>query len=167
MQKIYLAGPEVFLANALEIGTAHKLLCEKYGFEGLFPLDNIITGNHPNEIAEAIRQANLKMIHACDNVIANLSPFRGPEPDSGTVWEVGFAQGLGKKVVAYSADLRTLKEKTQSILHLGDANCDALGMAIEDFGLTHNLMFSHNVIASSLEACLVYLSQNASLTHLS
>jgi len=165
MQKIYLAGPEVFLPNALEIGTAHKHLCADYGFEGLFPLDNTITGSHPKEIAEAIRYANTMMIHTCDIVIANLSPFRGPEPDSGTVWEVGFAQGLGKKVVAYSTDLRTLKEKTQSILTLGDANCDTLGMAIEDFGLTHNLMFSQNVIASSFEECLKYLSQNASLTH--
>lgn len=157
MQKIYLAGPEVFLPNALEIGTAHKLLCKKYGFEGLFPLDNSITGNNPKEIAEAIRQANQRMIYACDTVIANLSPFRGPEPDSGTVWEVGFAEGLGKNVVAYSTDLRTLKEKTQSILDLGDARCDALGMAIEDFGLTHNLMFSHTVVAENFEACLQYL----------
>ena len=167
MQKIYLAGPEVFLPNALAIGDAHKRLCERYGFEGLFPLDNVITGDHPKGIAEAIQNANQMMIRSCDSVIANLSPFRGPEPDSGTVWEVGFAQGLGKNVVAYSTDMRTLKEKTQSILHLGDAPCDALGMAIEDFGLTHNLMFSNIVIASTFEACLIYLRQNASLTHLS
>lgn len=157
MQKIYLAGPEVFLPNALEIGIAHKLLCQKYGYEGLFPLDNTITGNHPLEVATAIRLANQAMIHECDIVIANLSPFRGPEPDSGTVWEVGFAQGLGKHVLAYSTDMRTLKEKTQAILNLGDAKCDTTGMAIEDFGLTHNLMFAQCVVASSFEACLKLL----------
>ena len=97
------------------------------------------------------------MIYECDIVIANLSPFRGPEPDSGTVWEVGFAQGLNKQVLAYSTDLRTLKEKTQAILKLGDASRDTSGMAIEDFGLTHNLMFSHIVVASSFEACLKFL----------
>jgi len=157
MQKIYLAGPEVFLPNALDIGASQKLLCQQYGYEGLFPLDNTITGNHPLEIATAIRLANQAMIHACDIVIANLSPFRGPEPDSGTVWEVGFAQGLGKRVLAYSTDMRSLKEKTQSILHLGDTDYDASGMAIEDFGLTHNLMFAHSVVASSFEACLKLL----------
>lgn len=157
MQKIYLAGPEVFLPNALEMGSIHKMLCEDYGYEGLFPLDNAITGSNLKEIAVAIRDANQKMIHQCDIVIANLSPFRGPEPDSGTVWEVGYAQGLGKKVVAYSTDLRTLKEKTQDILQLGDSNCDTSGMDIEDFGLTHNLMFSHVVVASSFEECLKYL----------
>ncbi|QIR75867.1 nucleoside 2-deoxyribosyltransferase [Sulfurospirillum diekertiae] len=160
MQKIYLAGPEVFLPNATEVGKAHKHLCQQYGYEGLFPLDNTISGNTPKKIAEAIRQANEAMIRTCDIVIANLSPFRGPEPDSGTVWEVGFAQGLGKKVIAYSTDLRTHKEKTQSILNLGNANYDALGMAIEDFGLTHNLMFSPIVIANSFEASLQYLAQN-------
>ncbi|ARU49945.1 nucleoside 2-deoxyribosyltransferase [Sulfurospirillum diekertiae] len=160
MQKIYLAGPEVFLPNALEMGKAHKRLCQHYGYEGLFPLDNTISGNNPKEIAEAIRQANQAMIRMCDIVIANLSPFRGPEPDSGTVWEVGYAQGLGKNVVAYSTDMRTLKDKTQSILHLGDAPCDALGMSIEDFGLTHNLMFSPIVIANSFEASLQYLALN-------
>lgn len=157
MQKIYLAGPEVFLPNALEIGIARKLLCHKYGYEGLFPLDNTITGSNLKEIATAIRLANQAMIHECDIVIANLSPFRGPEPDSGTVWEVGYAQGLGKRVLAYSTDLRPLKEKTQSILNLGDTNCDASGMAIEDFGLTHNLMFSQSVVASSFEECFKYL----------
>ena len=157
MQKIYLAGPEVFLPNALEIGTSHKLLCQKYGYEGLFPLDNTISGNNPADVATAIRLANQTMIYECDIVIANLSPFRGPEPDSGTVWEVGFAQGLNKQVLAYSTDLRILKEKTQSILNLGDASRDTTGMAIEDFGLTHNLMFSHIVVASSFEECLKYL----------
>lgn len=160
MQKIYLAGPEVFLPNALDVGNDYKRLCKHYGYEGIFPLDNTISGNNPKEVAEAIRHANQAMIRTCDIVIANLSPFRGPEPDSGTVWEVGYAQGLGKSVFAYSTDLRTLKEKTQSILNLGDANCDALGMAIEDFGLTHNLMFSHIVIANSFEASLQYLTLN-------
>jgi nucleoside 2-deoxyribosyltransferase len=160
MQKIYLAGPEVFLPNALDVGNDHKRLCKHYGYEGIFPLDNTISGNNPKEVAEAIRHANQAMIRTCDIVIANLSPFRGPEPDSGTVWEVGYAQGLGKIVFAYSTDLRTLKEKTQLILNLGDANCDALGMAIEDFGLTHNLMFSHIVIANSFESSLQYLALN-------
>lgn len=38
-KRIYLAGPEVFLLNAKEIGKRKKALCRKYGFEGVFPLD--------------------------------------------------------------------------------------------------------------------------------
>ncbi|MCR1811778.1 nucleoside 2-deoxyribosyltransferase [Sulfurospirillum sp. hDNRA2] len=154
MQTIYLAGPEVFLPNAVEIGERLKKCCRDYGFAGNFPLDNVIVGSSPSEIALKIREANQKMIQASDIVIANLSPFRGPEPDSGTVWEVGFAEGLGKTVVAYSNDRRSLKERTQAMLHLGDKTVDDKGMYLEDFGLSHNLMFAHKIIASTFEACL-------------
>ena len=154
MQKIYLAGPDVFLPNAIEEGKRLKALCQNYGFEGLFPMDNIITGQTPKEIALKIKEANQEMIYACDIVIANLSPFRGPEPDSGTVWEVGFAQALGKTVLAYSTDMRSLKEKTQDLLELGHSDMDRAGMVIEDFGLSHNLMFTECVIADNFEACL-------------
>jgi len=154
MKKIYLAGPDVFLPNALAHGNHLKQLCATYGYKGLFPLDNVITGGTPLEIAHNIMEANKAMIASCDILIANLSPFRGPEPDSGTVWEVGYAQGLGKKVFAYSSDVRTLKERTQAMLQLGASDTDKEGMVIEDFGLTHNLMFAHLVVSDSVEGCL-------------
>lgn len=154
MKKIYLAGPDVFLPHAIEEGKRLKALCQSYGFEGLFPMDNIITGKTPQEIAIKIKEANIEMICACDIVIANLSPFRGPEPDSGTVWEVGYAQALGKIVLAYSTDMRNLKEKTQALLDLGESAVDKTGMFIEDFGLTHNLMFAGCVVAGDFEGCL-------------
>ena len=157
MKTIYLAGPDVFLPNAIEVGNDYKTLCAHYGFKGLFPLDNNIAPSTPHEMAHAIFRANQALIHQSDIIIANFSPFRGPEPDSGTVWEVGYAQGLGKKVLAYSSDMRTLKEKTQDYLHLGDASSDPMGLIIEDFGLTHNLMFAHLVVASSFEGCLKIL----------
>ncbi|MDD2382860.1 MAG: nucleoside 2-deoxyribosyltransferase [Sulfurospirillaceae bacterium] len=165
MKKIYLAGPEVFLPNALEEGNRLKALCHSYGFEGCFPLDNTITGTNPREIANNIRNANIAMIQSCDMVIANVSPFRGPEPDSGTVWEIGYAQALNKKVIAYCTDKRTLKVRTQAILGLGEALRDMNGMQIEDFGLTHNLMFASCVLAESFEECLAKLSKMI-VTHL-
>lgn len=154
MKKIYIAGPDVFLEHAIEEGERLKALCAQYGYEGLFPMDNIITGQNSYDIANAIKEANIAMIRSCDIVIANLSPFRGPEPDSGTVWEVGFAQALGKKVLAYSNDSRTLKEKTQAILNLGESTRDKEGLLIEDFGLGHNLMFAGCVVAQTFEGCL-------------
>jgi len=160
MQKIYIAGPEVFLPNAVEIGEALKKCCRDYGFLGNFPLDNVIEGSSPSEIAFKIREANQKMIQTCDIVIANLSPFRGPEPDSGTIWEVGFAEGLGKKVLAYSNDRRSLKERTQAMLRLGDQTVDDQGMHLEDFGLSHNLMFAHKIIASTFEGCLQSIAKS-------
>lgn len=156
--KIYIAGPDVFLPNALEQAKVIKQLCEQYGHIGLFPLDNEVNGWHPHQIAQRIKDANISMIDECDIVIANLSPFRGPEPDSGTAWEVGYAQGLKKRVLAYSSDMRILKEKTQAILGLGNSAHDKEGMEIEDFSLTHNLMYADCVVGNSFEACLKHLN---------
>jgi nucleoside 2-deoxyribosyltransferase len=38
-KRIYLAGPEVFLINAIEVGENKKRICLKHGFEGVFSLD--------------------------------------------------------------------------------------------------------------------------------
>ena len=37
--KVYLAGPEVFLRNAVETGVAKVEICARYGLEGKYPLD--------------------------------------------------------------------------------------------------------------------------------
>jgi nucleoside 2-deoxyribosyltransferase len=68
-------------------------------------------------------------------VLANLNNFRGAEPDSGTAFEVGFAVALGKPVVGYLDDGRTLREQ------LGGVR-DAEGFSVEDFGLPRNLMLA-------------------------
>ena len=102
MQKIYIAGPDVFEPDSIEIGKRHALTCKKYGFEGMYPLDNVIDFNQERKkIAQDIFIANVELIKQADIVIANLNPFRGKEADSGTVWECGYAFGLGKKVYGY------------------------------------------------------------------
>ncbi len=161
MKRIYLAGPDVFLPDPVTHGDSLKQLCLNYGFTGLFPLDNTVVGCNKAELANNIKQANIALIKSCDIVIANLVPFRGPEPDSGTVWEVGFAQALGKQVIGYCADPRELKTKTQDMLGLGTTcDRDKLNMTIEDFGLSHNLMFADIIQGNSLEECLKYISTN-------
>ena len=87
-QKIYLAGPEVFLPDADDIGLRKKALCEKYGFVGLFPLDNEIA-NLPADgrLDQAIYAANLVLMKEADIGICNLTPFRGISADAGTVFE--------------------------------------------------------------------------------
>ena len=40
--KIYLAGPDVFLPDAVEIGRQKAAICAAHGLAGLYPLDNAI-----------------------------------------------------------------------------------------------------------------------------
>ena len=40
--KIYLAGPDVFLPDALDIGRRKAAICARHGVSGLYPLDNTV-----------------------------------------------------------------------------------------------------------------------------
>ncbi len=152
--KIYLAGPEVFLDDARELGALKIELCRRYGFIGLFPLDGepIMAGKG---MSAAIFAANLELIRQADAIIANLTPFRGLSADPGTAFEIGFGVALGKKVAAYSnlpGDL--LGRACESIgpaSVIGSApTLMADGMHVEDFGLFDNLMLAEALEMSGL-----------------
>lgn len=125
MKKIYLAGFDVFREDAAEYGQKLKALCARYGFEGLYPLDNEAVS------AEEIFQGNLGLIEQSDILLCNLNPFRGDEPDSGTCFEVGYGFARAKRIVGYLDDGRSLREK------LGEVSG---GYAVEDFSMAVNLM---------------------------
>ena len=161
MKKIYLAGPDVFEPDAISVGEKLKKLASEYGFIGLFPLDNVIANNGtPHEVARAIRDANVKLLESADIIMANLNPFRGLEPDSGTVFEVGYATALGKEVYCYAADCREMIVRIREKQQLDDTamRCQD-GKIIEDFQLSHNLMMIDQVVAVDPESCLAYIKK--------
>ena len=73
-------------------------------------------------------------------MLANLNPFRGSEPDSGTVFEIGYAIALGKRVVGYLEDARSQTEKFAGSDRSKGRIVDHNGFSIENFGLPVNLM---------------------------
>jgi nucleoside 2-deoxyribosyltransferase len=139
--KIYLAGPDVFRQDAGAWADEARRLCVQAGHSALIPLDGVET------TASGIYQANIELIRSADAVLANLNPFRGSEPDSGTCVEVGFALALGKTVIGYLADDATTAERVAR-LSAGKLGCidgrpvDRDGMFVEDFGLPLNLMLA-------------------------
>lgn len=92
--------------------------------------------------------------------MANLNPFRGAEPDSGTVFEVGYAIALGKPVWGYLDDARPIALRTAHTAHPDGRLLDEHGQQVEDFGLPLNLMLacSIHVVAGGPEACLAEIS---------
>jgi len=151
--KIYLAGPDVFEPDAIAIGQAKKALCEKYGHEGVFPLDNVIEDFLlTRETGLRIGDANEALMDSCDAVIANMSPWHGPGMDTGTAYEMGYMRAQGKFVLGYTEDLRSFSQRV--IESFGDENVswtdegpkDPHGKSIESFGdLTDNLMMVNAV----------------------
>lgn len=142
---VYLAGPEVFLPDAIELGRRKKEVCARHGFNGLFPLDAEPPREAAPELDRRIYRSCLAMMRAADFAILNLTPFRGPSADAGTVLELGVLAGWGKPVFAYTNDARDLIErvrKADGAAFDADARLwrDGAGMAIEDFGNADNLM---------------------------
>ena len=150
--KIYLAGPDVFLPDAIEIGRRKAGICAAHGLSGLYPLDNAVDLKAA-DASLSIFKGNQAMMDAADAIIANLTPFRGPSADAGTVYELGYMAGRGKLCFAYSNDPASYRErvarlydvKTALAGHLTDAGrlTDPEGLTVEDFGWSDNLMMIH------------------------
>jgi nucleoside 2-deoxyribosyltransferase len=134
VKKIYFAGPDVFFPNYPEKIREIQALGAKYNFSPLCP------GESPETDPTVIYQKNLALIEEAHGLIANLNPFRGQEPDSGTAFEVGYALAKGKWIIGYLTDLRDLKTKIHSKVK-GPQSSVILpdGSIAEDFGLPVNL----------------------------
>ena len=150
--RIYLAGPEVFLANAREVGAEKCRIAAQAGFEGVFPLDNALdlSSFGKAEQARRISLANEGLMRSCDALIANLTPFRGASMDAGTAFEVGFMRALGRPVAGYTNAADNYLERAQ-LVRAGPAlpfDADRPDVAIEDFGLAENLMIEMAITES-------------------
>jgi nucleoside 2-deoxyribosyltransferase len=148
--KIYLAGPEVFLPDAVAIGRQKVEICARYGLAGLFPLDLDEASAGP-VTAPATFQACLAAMREADAVIANLTPFRSVGADPGTAFELGYMVALGKPVFGYSNDPVPHVERVRSgygpLRTDGDQLFAADGLAVENFALFDNLMLAEGLRA--------------------
>ncbi|HET8744486.1 MAG TPA: nucleoside 2-deoxyribosyltransferase [Ramlibacter sp.] len=164
LHRLYLAGPDVFRPDAAAHGRRLVALCAEHGFEGVFPLDESLPqGLSPQALAAHIYRANIAHIERCDAVAANLDFFRGPEPDSGTCFEVGYAVARGKPVVGYVPEEGTFAERIRR-RHpqaAGPGQRDARGWELEEFGLPLNLMLAVpcRIVVGGLEAALAALRE--------
>ena len=103
--KVYLAGPDVFFPNPDQWKRNCVAFIEKSGHQALVPVDNeVVTSN-------GIYDANISLLKQAEGVVANLNPFRGFEPDSGTCFEVGYAIARELRVIGYVSDGRSQADK--------------------------------------------------------
>jgi nucleoside 2-deoxyribosyltransferase len=99
---IYLAGPAVFLPDAAKVLSGMAKIVSGAGLAPVLPAIDLDFSNlTQGEAARAIREANRRRIADADGIIACVSPFRGPLPDPGTVWEIGYAAAHAKQVILW------------------------------------------------------------------
>lgn len=166
--RVYLAGPDIFFRDCERIYQDLKAACERLGLEGIEPSDGGLgadfTGSD-DERARRIYEGNIALIRQADGVIANLMDFRGLEPDSGTVFEVGFAVALGKPVVVYGVPEGSYASRVGATMACTQDAAGVMrerdsGVMVEGLGQRLNLMLAcSTAIESSAEAALSRLAR--------
>ena len=146
----YLAGPEVFLPNAVAHAARKVEICRRFGLHGLPPLDqDVETAAKALDVWRSIYEKDIAMMERSDIVIANLTPFGGASADAGTLIEVGWFLGKGKPIFGYSNISESFEQRMRR--QLGDGCAD---LGIEGFHLPDNLMI---VGAVSSGGCPIFV----------
>ncbi|RHX89998.1 nucleoside 2-deoxyribosyltransferase [Leptospira stimsonii] len=157
MKTIYLAGPEVFLPEALSVLQERKSLCSSYGFLAVSPFDSDIPNDSERnqDLARKIFFGNLDLIRKSDIILANCNSFRGPLVDDGTAFEIGYAFALEKTIYGYAKSLPPLpeivKKSISTFPHSSGYEMDKDGYLLnEDFGNSLNLMLQYSIEAKGV-----------------
>lgn len=101
LPKLYLAGP-LFTTAERAFNSALAAACMSEGFEVWLPQDH----EPRDKTAKAIFLEDVKGIDWSEMVVANMD---GPDPDSGTCWEVGYAYKR-KPIFCYRTDFRSASD---------------------------------------------------------
>lgn len=152
--RIYIAGPLGFS----ELGRmAQKILCDHVAAAGFIPVDpfalapaeqiqriNALSSLDSQrdawkDLSFHIGHLNSQAIEACDAVVAVLD---GPDVDSGTAAEIGYAHARGKMIIGYRGDFRLAADNIGSTVNLQveyfiKASGGAIASSLAD--LTHAL----------------------------
>src|SRR6185437_12310308 len=123
--KIYLAGP-LFASAEQEFNRQLCSRLQQAGHEVWLPQEH-----EPHEgTAKAIFEEDVGGVDWAEVVVANMD---GPDPDSGTCWECGYAYGK-KPIILFRTDFRAAHEPDKAPLNLmliGSAAC-YLDLAYKD-----------------------------------
>ena len=157
-EKIYIAGPECFYKNGQSQLAAMKLRAESLGFGVTLPNNHPLDMENPDlqKRADSIFQ-DLKMIMKETTVIiADLEAYRGSEPDSGTVYEIGMAYAEGIRCYGYTRDKRTLSWKDQKYVLKDGRVCDEKGeeAPYKELPFSPAVVGSTKIIEGDFDDCL-------------
>ena len=152
-KSVYLAGPEVFLANAREILDIKIELTRAAGLIPVSPGDlEFPKTDSAWDLGLAISRIDEQLMNSADAIIANLTPFRGIAADTGTCFELGYMCAQGKAAFAYTNVKADNGERTRRF-YAGEVTRDSAGVErgpdgimIETMGFADNLMLHGGVL---------------------
>lgn len=131
--KLYLAGPLFSTAEKnfnVELADALR----RFGHEVFLPQEHEQRADQPN----LIFSSDVDGIDWADMVVANLD---GPDPDSGTCWEIGYGYGKDKLLLAYRTDFRLFEGADKINLMMTESVSEviyAAGLSVKELAVEIN-----------------------------
>lgn len=171
LKRVYLAGPDLFRTNGIEIGIKKKAIQHELGLIPYYPgdsefdieddyikgLDTQSAGMEPtpeqlkektDKVAMCIAQGHEKFMrnNACCAII-NCSPYRGPSMDAGTIFELGFMRALGKPCFGFTNVATNFNKRSRAYSGVTDeiTDIDEDGNRFEEFNTADNLMIDNGI----------------------
>jgi nucleoside 2-deoxyribosyltransferase len=144
----YLAGPDIFMPDAVEIGRAKKAFLRNLGIVGHYPLDEKPQAplEDKKECSAALARINEQMMLTCCErgrfgiILADMTPYQGISLDAGTAFEVGFMAALSHRrdilIVGYTNDARPIEERIRQDLYQGVPFAEKDGRLVAPDGIT-------------------------------
>lgn len=146
-EALYIAGPECFYTYGYDMLAAMRVRAESLGFSVTLPNNDPLDLDNPDlqKRADSIFDNLKKVMLDTTAIVADLEAYRGAEPDSGTVYEIGMAYAKGAKCYGYTRDKRSFITKNPNTSLKDGKAVDELGNC-EMYG---KLPFSPCIIGST------------------
>lgn len=157
-QKLYIAGPECFYPRGYSLWHSFRKYAEYKGFEVVLPNDTPLKLDHEDLRlnADAIFQNLVEVLDQTTVIIADLEVFRSPEPDCGTLFEMGAVFAKNGLVYGYTRDKRELSIKTQGCHLIEGVIYDQKGRRhpYPDLPFCPSIVASTKILEGTFSACL-------------
>lgn len=160
-EAIYIAGPECFYTYGYDMLAAMRVRAESLGFKVTLPNNHQLDLTNPDKQkrADSIFKDLETVMNETTVIIADLEAYRGAEPDSGTVYELGMAYAKGARCYGYSRDKRSVVTKNQGCVLTSGQVLDERGSSIPygDIPFSPTIIGSTKIIEGDYDDCLKLL----------
>lgn len=160
-EALYIAGPQCFYTHGYDTLGAMKARALALGFGVTLPNTDPLDLENPNlqKRADSIFDNLKEVMLKTTAIVADLEAYRGAEPDSGTIYEIGMAYAKGAKCYGYTRDKRSFGTKNlNSFLKNGKitdefSNCEMYQM----LPFSPSIIGSTKIIEGDYDDCLKML----------
>jgi len=157
-EAIYIAGPECFYTNGYDMLAAMRKRAESLGFRVTLPNEHPLDMNNNDfrKRADSIFADLKAAMNASTVIIADLEAYRGAEPDSGTIFEIGMAYARGIRSYGYTRDKRSLAAKNQQAVLKNGMVYDERGnvMPYAELPFSPTIIGSTKIVEGDFDDCL-------------